>query len=130
MQPPQQQLMQAHLLLPAVDLILPRVEIDSIREGGRSMELRRLPTLPAIGAVAALYLLAGKLGLFLAFVQANASPVWPAAAVALASLLVFGYRVWPGIFIAAFVVNVTTAGNVFTSLGIAVGNTLEGLCAA
>jgi|tagenome__1003787_1003787.scaffolds.fasta_scaffold20946980_2 signal transduction histidine kinase/CheY-like chemotaxis protein len=91
------------------------------------MHLRRFPTLPAIAAVAAIYLLVGKLGLHLAFLQANASPVWPAAAISLASLLVFGFRIWPGIFIGAFLVNATTAGSIVTSLGIAAGNTLEGL---
>ena len=94
------------------------------------MDLRRFPKLLLIGAVAAIYFLAGKLGLHLAFVHANASPVWPATGFALASLLVLGYRVWPGIFIGAFLVNYTTAGNIYTSLGIAAGNTLEGICGA
>ena len=94
------------------------------------MDLRRFSSLPLIGAIAAVYFLAGKLGLHLAFVHANASPVWPATGIALASLLVFGYRVSPGIFIGAFLVNATTAGNPFTSLGIATGNTLEGICGA
>jgi diguanylate cyclase (GGDEF)-like protein len=38
--------------------------------------------------------------------------------------------VWPGVFIGAFLANVTTAGSVTTSLGIALGNTLEGLIGA
>ena len=41
-----------------------------------------------------------------------------------------GYRVWPAIFVGAFLVNVTTAGNIATSLGIAAGNTLEAVCGA
>ncbi|HJT81980.1 MAG TPA: MASE1 domain-containing protein [Chthoniobacterales bacterium] len=94
------------------------------------MDLRRFSRLPLIGAIAVVYFLAGKLGLHLAFVHANASPVWPATGIALASMLVFGYRVWPGIFVAAFLVNATTAGNIFTSLGIAAGNTLEAVCGA
>jgi diguanylate cyclase (GGDEF)-like protein len=40
---------------------------------------------------------------------------------------VYGYRVWPGILVAAFLVNLTTMGTVETSIGIAIGNTLEGL---
>jgi integral membrane sensor domain MASE1 len=94
------------------------------------MQLRRIPTVPAIALVAGVYLLIGKLSLHLAFLQANASPVWPPVAVALAALLVIGFRVWPAIFIGAFLANATTAGTIATSLGIAVGNTLEGLCAA
>jgi integral membrane sensor domain MASE1 len=41
-----------------------------------------------------------------------------------------GYRAWPAIFIGAFLVNVTTAGNVATSLAIGTGNTLEALVGA
>ncbi|MEW6543276.1 MAG: MASE1 domain-containing protein [Nitrospirota bacterium] len=49
---------------------------------------------------------------------------------ALAACLLLGPWVWPGIFLGAFLTNVTTAGSVFTSLGIATGNTLEGLIGA
>jgi signal transduction histidine kinase len=45
-------------------------------------------------------------------------------------LLLFGIRLWPAIFIGAFLVNLTTAGNIFTSLGIATGNTLEAVIGA
>ena len=48
---------------------------------------------------------------------------------AVAALLLFGYRLWPGLFVGAFLVNVLTAGNILTSIGIALGNTLEGLTA-
>src|SRR5207249_4219314 len=76
------------------------------------------------------YFIAGKLGLKLAVVNANATAVWPPTGIALAALLVFGYRVWPGIFLGAFLVNITTAGSVATTIGIATGNTLEGLLGA
>jgi signal transduction histidine kinase len=75
-----------------------------------------------------IYFLAGKLGLKLAFLHASASPVWPPAGLALGALLVLGYRTWPAIFVGAFLVNVTTAGNFGTSLAIGAGNTLEALC--
>lgn len=82
----------------------------------------------AIAAVlAVVYFAAGKLGLQLAFVNASASPVWPCTGLALAALLLFGFQVWPGILAGAFFVNLTTAGNVETSVGIAAGNTLEAL---
>ena len=76
------------------------------------------------------YVLAGKVGLSLAFVNASASPVWPPTGIALAAFLTLGYRVWPAIFVGAFVVNVSTAGTAATSLAIAAGNTLEGLLGA
>ena len=81
-------------------------------------------------AVFAIYVVSGKLGLAFAFLHASATPLWPPAGIALAALLLFGIRVWPAIFLGAFVVNVTTAGSVLTSLGIAVGNTLEALLGA
>ena len=83
-----------------------------------------------LAAFFGLYVVAGKLGLSLAYVHASASPVWPPTGIALAALLTLGYRVWPAIFAGAFVVNVTTMGSVATSLGIASGNTLEGLLGA
>ena len=94
------------------------------------MNPRKIPTLPAIGALALIYFVAGKLALRLAFLHASVSPVWPPAGIALAALLVLGFRVWPAIFVGAFLVNLTTLGNILTSLGIASGNTLEALCGA
>jgi len=94
------------------------------------MYSRRFSTLPAIGVLTLIYFIAGKLGLKLAFLHASASPVWPPAGIALAALLLLGYRVWPAIFVGAFLVNATTAGNIATSLGIAAGNTLEAVCGA
>src|SRR4051812_25107432 len=94
------------------------------------MQSRRFSGLPLIGILAVIYFIAGKLGLMLASLHASASPVWPPAGIALAGLLLLGYRAWPGIFIGAFLVNVTTAGNVATSFAIAAGNTLEALAAS
>jgi signal transduction histidine kinase len=94
------------------------------------MQTRRFSGLPLIGILAIIYFIVGKLGLMLAFLHASASPVWPSAGIALAAMLLFGYRVWPAIFVGAFLVNLTTAGNVATSFAIAAGNTLEALAAA
>src|SRR4030095_3534095 len=83
-----------------------------------------------LAALFGVYVVAGKLGLSLAVVHANASPVWPPTGIALAALLTLGYRVWPAIFAGSFCVNITTAGSVATSIGIAGGNTLEALLGA
>jgi diguanylate cyclase (GGDEF)-like protein len=80
--------------------------------------------------LAAVYLVAGKLGLSMAFVHPSSTAVWPATGITLVAFLILGYRVWPGIFIGAFLVNITTAGSVLTSLGVATGNTLEGVAGA
>jgi PAS domain S-box-containing protein len=83
-----------------------------------------------MAALAGVYFLAGKLGLKLAFLHQSASPVWPPTGIALAAVLLLGYRVWPGIWLGGFLVNVTTAGTWLTSVGIAGGNTLEALLGA
>jgi len=53
-----------------------------------------------------------------------------AAGLALAALLLFGQRLWPGVFIGAFLVNITTQGSLLTSLALATGNTLEAVAGA
>ena len=80
-------------------------------------------------AVLAVYIVAGKLSLRLASVHPSVSPVWPPTGIAIAALLMLGRRFWPSIFAGAFIVNVTTTGSIASSLGIALGNTLEALVA-
>ncbi len=94
------------------------------------MRSRGLACAATLVGLTALYFGAGKLGLSLAFVHASASAVWPPTGIALAAFLLLGRRVWPAILAGAFLVNVTTAGNAATSLGIAAGNTLEGIAGA
>ena len=86
---------------------------------------------PVLGnlLIAIVYYLAANLGLLLAFEQANTSPVWPPTGIAIASLLHYGYRFTPGVFIGAFWVNLQTGIPSLAVLGIASGNTLEALIA-
>src|SRR5437868_26220 len=72
-----------------------------------------------------IYLAVSKLSLTLASINPSATPIWPTTGIALATVLLRGYRVVPAIFIGALIVNATTAGSIYTSSGIAVGNTLE-----
>jgi signal transduction histidine kinase/CheY-like chemotaxis protein len=105
-----------------------------VRSGGPSLAsvtgqrewLRR-----GVGVVAfvAVYFLAGKLGLSLAFVNASATAVWPPTGLAIAALLLFGAQLWPAILIGALAVNLTTSGHLPSSVGIAIGNTLEAVFA-
>src|SRR5262252_4555112 len=89
------------------------------------------PSLPRttwkIIALTAVYFIAGKIGLSLAFVHASATAVWPPTGIALAALLLYGRHMWPAIFLGAFLVNATTTGSITSSLGIAIGNTGEAL---
>jgi two-component system, NarL family, sensor histidine kinase FusK len=86
--------------------------------------------LPLIAGLAVLYFIACKLGLQLAVIHPSATAIWPGTGIALAAVLLQGYRVWPGIFLGAFAVNLTTAGSILSSLGIATGNTLEAVVGA
>ena len=88
-----------------------------------------LATLAWIAGIAIVYFVAGKLGLYFVSFTASSSPVWPPTGIAFAALLLLGNRIWPGIFLGAFFVNLATSGAVFTSLGIATGNTLEAVAA-
>lgn len=77
------------------------------------------------------YYLAGRAGLhFFGLLHPSASAIWVPTGIAIASLLVFGLRVWPAIFAGALLVNLTTQGSLLTSIGVATGNTLEGVLAA
>src|SRR5215212_885974 len=79
--------------------------------------------------VAIVYFAGAELGFSLASVHENVTPVWPPTGIAIASLLIFGRRVWPGIFLGALAANLLTDIPVGSSIGIATGNTLEALTA-
>ncbi len=64
-----------------------------------------LDWLARTGGVAVAYFVVGKLALLLAIPPGYATAVWPSAGVALAGILLFGFRVWPGIVVGAFLVN-------------------------
>lgn len=86
--------------------------------------------------LALVYYLGARLGLLLAFEKSNSSPVWPPAGIALAGLLLFGWRLWPGVWLGALVANVevfaqnqaaTPSTIIWVSAVIACGNTMEAL---
>ncbi|HEY0767501.1 MAG TPA: MASE1 domain-containing protein [Steroidobacteraceae bacterium] len=83
-----------------------------------------------LAALAGLYFVAAKFGLGFAFLNPSATPIWPPAGLALAAFLLLGFDVWPAILLGAFFANLTTQGSIATSLGIGVGNMLEGLLGA
>jgi integral membrane sensor domain MASE1 len=101
-----------------------------LSDSQQRQHLKPIYLLVVLCNIAAIYFVAGKLGLKLAVFHQSATPVWPPTGISLAAFLLFGYWVWPSIFLGAFAVNMTTAGSIATSLGIATGNTLEGLLGA
>ncbi|MEU6931865.1 MASE1 domain-containing protein [Streptomyces sp. NPDC046374] len=82
-------------------------------------------------AVVVCYYAAGRLGLLGRLVVEGvvATPIWPPTGVAVAALLLFGARVWPGIALGSFLViaSLTTPGP--TTVVAVAGNTVAPLCA-
>ena len=101
--------------------------VSIANRGGLQFFLMPSRYLVEVCLIAIAYYLLAKGGLALASVHPSASPVWPATGFALAAVLLRGFRIWPAIFLAALLANLTTAGSLLTSLGIATGNTLEAI---
>ncbi|MFK5948217.1 MAG: EAL domain-containing protein [Methylococcales bacterium] len=69
--------------------------------------------------VAIAYFLGGMVGNLLAIEPSNSSPVWPSSGLALAVLLIYGWRVLPGLFIGIF------CTQLYVSFGFSVIEALE-----
>jgi len=80
--------------------------------------------------VAVAYYTAAKLGLRLALVGRNITPFWPPTGIAVVAFLVLGRSVWPGVALAALVVNLPITTGVLPAAATAAGNTLAPLVAA
>jgi integral membrane sensor domain MASE1 len=74
--------------------------------------------------VALAYAGAAELGFTLAFATKQVTAVWPPTGIALAALLLWGNRVWPGIWVGAFASNAFSGEPTWTAAAIASGNTL------
>jgi len=93
--------------------------------------------LHTIAVVATAYFIFGAMGLSLAIPPGYASPIFPAAGLAVALMLWSGNRVWPGIWLGSFVLNVSVSWlnadlnllSTFVAFGIASGATLQALLA-
>src|SRR6266566_8107165 len=75
----------------------------------------------------AIYFSTARLGLSVDAVSRFATLVWVPSGIAIAALLLFGYRLWPGILMGAFLVNLFNGAPLLVAVGIGIGNTLEAL---
>ena len=73
----------------------------------------------------ALYFLGGVLGKQGSFLSGSIALVWPPAGIALAAILLFGYRFWPGVALGAVLYSFTNGLPLgFFTFGTALGNTM------
>ncbi len=101
---------------------------------------QRIQYLFQVIAVAITYFATGKLGLLLSANNDYSTLVWPPSGIAVAAVLLLGYRIWPAIVFGALAVNISFAGSGFElsdlflsdlqNYPIAAGNTLQPLIAA
>ncbi|HLX80797.1 MAG TPA: MASE1 domain-containing protein [Burkholderiales bacterium] len=89
-----------------------------------------LPHWARLGALALCYFAAAKASLVFAIPPGYATAVWPPSGIALAALLLWGARAWPGVWLGAVLTNYSIDLSIPAALGIATGNTLEGVCIA
>jgi signal transduction histidine kinase len=90
---------------------------------------RHLRYVGAIVAVGAIYWLAAKGGLQLAYLHGTVAALWPPAGVGMALLIVYGLSRWPGIVLGDLAV-ADYSQPAGTVLGQTIGNTLEVVIAA
>jgi integral membrane sensor domain MASE1 len=77
---------------------------------------------------AGLYYGTARLGLLLALVHQQVTPLWLPTGVAVCCLTLLGLRTWPGIALAAFAVNAAIGPTLPAVLMITAGNTLAPVC--
>ena len=80
--------------------------------------------------VAICYFGAAWAGLAFAIPPGSATVIWPASGVAVSALVLLGYRLWPAVWIASCLVNMTTDVSFGLASSFATGNTVEPILAA
>ncbi len=93
-----------------------------------------------ITGLALAYFITGKFGSYLAIPPGYATAIWPPSGIALASILIYGNRILPGIFLGSFLINLSTSlianipaenfYSVVITLVIAGGSSLQALVGA
>jgi PAS domain S-box-containing protein len=94
-------------------------------------EQKQLTTGTRVVMLTALYFLSGLLGKETAFLSGTVSLVWPPSGIALAAMLLFGYRFWPGIALGSVLfVFIDGVPFGFFTFGTAIGNTIGAVTCA
>src|SRR5215469_11199282 len=97
----------------------PQVIVVAMRAAAVSVfDRRRLTYGVALAGLAACYVAAARLGLRLNSVSGFATLLWAPSGIALAVLLTFGSRLWPGVWVGAVVANILTGAPLPVALAI------------
>jgi signal transduction histidine kinase len=81
-----------------------------------------------VGAIAALYFFTAKFAISSLILSTEVSPMWPAAGIAQAALLLFGPSFWPGVAIGGFLFALSNQpGEIILAIISAFGRTLQPL---
>jgi signal transduction histidine kinase/CheY-like chemotaxis protein len=75
------------------------------------------------------YVITARIGLSLYAVNTFATLIWAPTGIAIAAVILQGYRMWPAILLGAFFVNLAIGATPPIAAGIAIGNTLEAVAA-
>src|SRR4030095_3197364 len=76
----------------------------------------------SVGSLAVVYFGTARLGLHMDAGSGFAPTVCPPTGIALVAISLFGYRLWPGIALGAFLVNLSAGAPVLAAFGMATGN--------
>src|SRR5262245_13034637 len=94
------------------------------------MNSPRLSTLTRVVILAAFYFLAAMLENEVSFNSGGVQLVWPPAGIALAAILLFGYRFWPGVALGAILFTFMQGRLGIFMIGTAIGNTIGAIVCA
>ena len=108
---------------------------NSVTERSSAIDYRRQNAfgqyVVQVSVVVLAYFIAGKLGQATTSIRSsNLGPVWPAYGIALSSILLYGYRIWIGVAVGAFLVAFLSPVSHLAAAGQAAGATVAALTGA
>ena len=105
------------------------MSLSAVRKN--ATEVTRLSTVTRIVLLTAIYFVSGLLGKYSTFLGGKVVLVWPPAGIALAAILLFGYRFWWGVAAGALLfATINGTPSTFFTLATAVGTTVGAVVCA
>ena len=90
----------------------------------RSLNATWLQVRPIL-SMAAIYFVATRLAVAIVDLHPNAGSLWPASGIAFAAMILYGMRLWPGVFLGGFFAVLSSDASLVASVLMAAGNTVE-----